>query len=281
MDAIYRENIVDIDLKKGTIYRDFCPYTIGSGDNNANRFGIRVFRDHEAVDLSGASCQGFFRNSHDENIALTSYGTVDGNVAYITLPQACYNYDGQYCLSIKLIGGGVTGTMRIIDGMVDNTGVDNAIAPTGSVPTYQEILALYDEMETATEAAEASVNKSVRYDTTQSLTTAQKTQARSNIDAASEEHVDSLESQVNSLTQFDDISVGATVPGYITTYGAYSNDTSTLQIKKYPVKAGDYLRLRIAFPFASSGGVFQFQNNNIIPYDENDYIFLSKALQAS
>ena len=60
--------------------------------------------------------------------------------------------------------------------------------------------------------------------------------------------------------------------GYITTGGGYSNDTATLKIKKYPVREGDYLRLNIAFPFVSSGGVFQFQNDNRIPYGENTYI---------
>ena len=83
------------------------------------------------------------------NLALTSYGTVSGNVAYVTLPQACYDYEGQFCLSIQLVGGGVTGTMRIVDGMVVNTGASGTVAPTASVPTYQEILAVYEEMQEA------------------------------------------------------------------------------------------------------------------------------------
>jgi hypothetical protein len=45
-----------------------------------------------------------------------------------------------------LVGGGITGTMRIIDGVVDNTNTGSAVAPTGTVPTYQEVLAAYDEM---------------------------------------------------------------------------------------------------------------------------------------
>ena len=145
--AFYKEDIVSIELSTGAIYRSFLNHSIGSGDNSANRFGIRVFRDGSEVDLSGASCQAYFQNAEGTNIALTSYGTVSGNVAYVTLPQACYNVEGQFCLSIKLVGGGVTGTMRIIDGMVCNTGTTGAVAPTGSVPTYQEILAVYAEMQ--------------------------------------------------------------------------------------------------------------------------------------
>ena len=64
--------------------------------------------------------------------------------------------------------------MRIVDGMVDNTGVDGAVAPVGTIPTYQEILAVYDQMLAAKAGA-------VRYDTDQDLTTAQRAQARDNI----------------------------------------------------------------------------------------------------
>ena len=146
MDDIRHVDIVDIDLDKGNIHRSFLKHSIGSGDSSANRFGIRVFRAGVAVALVGATCQGFFHNAHGENIALTNHGTVSGNVAYVTLPQACYNYEGCFSLAIKLVGGGVTGTMRIVDGMVDNAHTGGAVAPTGAVPTYQEVLALYNDV---------------------------------------------------------------------------------------------------------------------------------------
>lgn len=146
MDDIRHVDIVDIDLDKGNVHRSFLKHSIGSGDTSANRFGVRVFRAGVAVALIGATCQGFFHNANGENIALTSHGTVNGNEAYVTLPQACYNYEGCFSLAIKLVGGGVTGTMRIVDGMVDNTNTGGAVAPTGAVPTYQEVLALYNDV---------------------------------------------------------------------------------------------------------------------------------------
>ena len=75
----------------------------------------------------------------------------------MTLPQACYNYEGQFTLAIKLIGGGVTGTMRIVDGVIDNTNTGSAAAPTGTVPTYSEILSQYDAMVAATAAANGCI----------------------------------------------------------------------------------------------------------------------------
>lgn len=149
--AIYHEDLVDIELSTGHIYRSFLNHTIGSGDSNANRFGIRAFRNNEPVSLGGSSCQGFFRDSMGNNILINN-GVVSGNTAYVTLPQACYNYEGQFVLAIKIVGSSETGTMRIIDGMVDNTNSDNPVAPTATVPTYQEILALYNEMLSATQS---------------------------------------------------------------------------------------------------------------------------------
>ena len=155
--AIYKEDIVTINLEAGSIFRSFKKHTIGTADSAADRFGIRVKRGDDDVDLSGCSCYGYFRDPQGNNIALTSNGTIDGNVAYVTLPQACYNYEGQFTLAIKLIGSGVTGTMRIVDGVIDNTNTGSAAAPTGTVPTYSEILSQYDAMVAATAAANGCI----------------------------------------------------------------------------------------------------------------------------
>lgn len=179
MDDIKRMDIVDIDLNGGSLHRSWLHRSIGSGDILANAFGVRLFRDREPVSIEGGSVQGYFRNSHGQNIAITTGNTVSGNTAYVVLPQAAYNYDGPFTLAIKVIGGGITGTMRIVDGMVDNTNTGSAVAPTGTVPTYQEVLAVYDQMVAAKEG-------SVRFDIEQELTAAQRAAARHNIGISAE-----------------------------------------------------------------------------------------------
>lgn len=156
MDDIKRINLVDIDLNSGSIHRSFLAHSIGTADSKADCFGVRVYRNGEAVSLDGGgSVQGYFRNSQGTNIAISnsSYRYISGNTAYIILPQACYNYEGPFTLAVKVInsGAGVTGTMRIVDGMVDNTNTGDAVAPTGTVPTYQEVLAVFGEMQDALE----------------------------------------------------------------------------------------------------------------------------------
>ena len=144
--AIYKSDIVTIDLDNGNIFRSFLNKSIGTNDDMANRFGVRVTRSGSTVGLNGVSVQGYFMAPDGQKIAITGsdYTGKSGNVAWVQLPQACYNVEGQFCLSIKLIGGGITGTMRIVDGVVDNTGASGAVAPTGSIPSYQEVLAVYD-----------------------------------------------------------------------------------------------------------------------------------------
>ena len=89
--AVYKENIVDIDLAKGSLHRSFLTHTIGSGDVEADHFGVRVFRDGEPVDLTDVSVQGIFNPPQGSPIALTSGNVISGNVAAVVLKQACYN----------------------------------------------------------------------------------------------------------------------------------------------------------------------------------------------
>ena len=189
--AVYKADILDIELNTGNIARSFICHNIGKDDTKADRFGVRVYRDGEPESLSGCSIQGYMMRPNGTNLAITGSNTgVSGNEAWVDLPQAAYDYEGQFCLALKLIGGGVTGTIRIIDGMINNTFVDDALVPMQSVPTYQEILAVYDQMV-------AAKNGSVRFDQSQSLTETQKSVARMNIDAARDSDVSDLKSSIS------------------------------------------------------------------------------------
>lgn len=173
--AVYREDIVDIDLQSGSIHRSYMSHAIGEADKNANRFGIRAFRDGVPENLGAAVCSGYFIRANGETVVISG-GVVQGNVAYITLPQACYAIEGYFSLAIKLanVSDGITGTMRIVDGVVSNTTTDTVIDPGSVIPSIDDLLALIEE-------AEDVIQGSVRYDIAQELTSAQRNQARNNI----------------------------------------------------------------------------------------------------
>lgn len=223
--AIYREDIIDIELESGTVNRSFMLRSIGNQDNNANAFGVRLFRNSEPVDVGAGWVQGFFRNSQGQNIALMDHGVIDGNKAYVILPQACYNYDGPFTLAIKIVseGSANTVTMRIVDGVVDNTNTGSAVAPTETVPTYQEILAVYEQMV-------ATLSSAVRYDVTQSLTDAQKAKARENIGAGNSADIskavrwDVTQSLTNAQKQRARENIGAATSQDFDSLGLYIAD---------------------------------------------------------
>ena len=116
--AIYKNDILTVDLGANGTNRTRLNKAIGKSDDDANRFGVRVMRNGQEEDLSGVSCKGYFTDSKGNRTTLT--GTVSGSEAYITLTDACYTYAGPFVLAIKLTGGGVTSTVRIVDGMVEN-----------------------------------------------------------------------------------------------------------------------------------------------------------------
>lgn len=174
--SFYNEDIANIDLESGTVHRSFLNRAIGSGDNKANRFGVRVFRGNQEVSLNGYECSGYFIRQNRSETVIISPGVVNGNLAYVTLPQACYAYEGAFTLAIKVVGEGITETMRIVDGTVVLTSTDTYVDPGQTIPSLDELLALIAEME-------ETVDKAVRFDSAQSLTAAQKKTARNNIKA--------------------------------------------------------------------------------------------------
>lgn len=146
---LYHADIIDIDLNSGTVHRSFAQKVIGEGDKNANRFGVRLWRNGEPVNIGGSTCMGFFiRHSHGNTITING-GLFNGQEAYVTLPESCYVYDGAFTLVIKLVGGNVTGTMRIVDGTIADSMIGSPIDPGGQIPDLTELLAVIGRAEAA------------------------------------------------------------------------------------------------------------------------------------
>lgn len=200
--AIYRNDIIDIEMGTGNIHRSFLNHSIGEGDNLANRFGVRLYRNGEPVNVEGATCQGIFMAPDGQNILVSGTDSnnqpisgTSGNMAWVQLPQACYNVEGQFSLAIKVVKENITATMRIVDGVVSNTGAEHIVIPVDTLPTTQEIIDAYEEWL-------AVSSGSVRYDITQELTNAEKAKARSNIGAVSQQDFqEGLQKQNNTISE--------------------------------------------------------------------------------
>ena len=144
----YREDYADIELESGTVNRTRLNKAIGEGDNHGNRYGVRVFRDGEAVDLTGVSCDGYFMRA-DGTATEVIAGVVTGNIAYVALPAACYAVVGNFTLAIKLIYPGYTMTARIVDGTVVDTKLGELTDPGDTIPDLSDFTALVARVEAA------------------------------------------------------------------------------------------------------------------------------------
>ena len=137
--ANYREDIVSIDLMGGNIHRSFKARTIGEGDEKADRFGVRVFKNGQPETLIG-SCIGKFIRADGLTVPITT-GTVNGNLAYVDLPEDCYAVAGVFSLAIKVTASGNTTTLRIVDGNVAKTDTNIYADPGVIMPTIEMLMA--------------------------------------------------------------------------------------------------------------------------------------------
>jgi hypothetical protein len=150
--AIIQEDIVDIDLNRGTVFRSFLNHSIGEADWKGNRYGFRCLRGSEQESVAGFSCIGYFIRADGNTIVIS--GTVEGNKAYVDLPETCYAVEGGFTLAIKLSDGTQTGTIRIVDGTVVNTSNGSIIDPGSVVPDLTDIMAVIGRIEAAAEEIE-------------------------------------------------------------------------------------------------------------------------------
>ena len=149
--AIIHTDIADIELNSGTVQRSFAQKIIGEGDTKANRYGVRLWRNGEAESVGGSTCMGYFiRHANGDTVTING-GLFSGQEAFVELPEACYAYDGGFTLVIKLVGGGVTGTMRIIDGTVVDSMIGAPIDPGSVIPDLEDLLEVIERAEDAAE----------------------------------------------------------------------------------------------------------------------------------
>lgn len=156
-------------------------------DNQANRLAFELY----SLDIPfspGGSCVGLVKRADGAGVPIT--GVVSNNLLYIDLPQEAYAIEGPVTVVVRSVAGNAKTAIFYGYGNVLNGESGTIINPGNVIPDITDLLAAIDQMEQATAAAEAAATKAVRYDTAQSLTGAQKAQARQNIQAAQVTAVD-------------------------------------------------------------------------------------------
>lgn len=176
------ERTVNID---GGVKHEDLRRLFAEADALAHTFKFNVVSDGTPQSLTGHTVVGYFM-ANGETIVIS--GSVSGNVATLVLPAACYAHVGGFQLIVRLVSGSTKTSIFWGSGYITNSTTETVIDPGSVVPDLDDVLAMIDEVDAATAAAtaaaddaNAAASKSIRYDTAQSLTTAQQAQAKSNI----------------------------------------------------------------------------------------------------
>lgn len=142
-----------------------------SDDNRGNLIGVHMYMDGAPAALSG-SCTGYVILATGLSIPVA--GTISGSDAYIVLPDSAYAVPGPINIILKLVQGTNITTILAVVSTVYGIG-------STTVDPSAETIAAWSAQITAT--LTALENGAVLYSQTQSLSAAQKAQARVNIGA--------------------------------------------------------------------------------------------------
>lgn len=167
---------------------EFLKGTLYATENQAHTFVIHCTQAGEDVTLSGTVTANFIRP--DNETVVMSGSIVDG-AAEVDLAQSCYTQTGRFVFTIFVTLDEVKTAVYSLTGNVKQTTTDTIVDPGNVIPDIADIVAEYAAMQqavtdanTAADNANAAASHAVRYDTAQTLTDAQKAQARSNIGIA-------------------------------------------------------------------------------------------------
>jgi hypothetical protein len=164
------ETWFDQDLKKPVAVHNLCG-NFFNADNKGNLIGVRVYDDGEPVTLTGNAI-GYCILANGVSVPVT--GSISGNKLWIEMPDTAYAVPGAINIILKNANGTDVATLAAVVSSV--IGFGGIIAD----PSQQTIDSWTAQIN---ETISALQNGAVRYDTAQSLTAAQKTQARNNMGA--------------------------------------------------------------------------------------------------
>lgn len=152
MTPIYIYRTVTLD---NPVVAETLPGNLYQGENSAHCFVISAKQDGQMVNLSG-TVTGRCLRSDGTTILLS--GTVFGGRAMVTLPQDCYNVNGRVQITIFVTGDGATVAVYSANGTVRRSQTEDMIDSGNAVPDIDDVIAMYEDVQTATDAAFAAAD---------------------------------------------------------------------------------------------------------------------------
>lgn len=146
---------IDVNAPLNTIQ---TPTLLMQGDDQANTFAVRVTNKGRSYDLSGYTVSAWVERR--DGVRVPVDGTVEGNVAEVTLTESCYRVSGRYIAFVRITNAetGEKRTILRLTGLIENEGNGPVLDEEDVIPSLEELLAQIAAMEQATEAANAAAN---------------------------------------------------------------------------------------------------------------------------
>ena len=172
-----------------------------TGDEGGHKFVIHVTDAAGVREPLTGSVVGKFIRADGVTVELLQaedYAGIEDGAAWVILAGNCYTHSGPFRLVIKNIGtDGARETVWSFSGYIRASETDAIVDPE-NVINVDSIVGMIGEMEDAIQDAQEQATSSVQF-TEQTLTDAQKEQARGNIGAGSEADVSDLKSAVSVI----------------------------------------------------------------------------------
>lgn len=123
------QSIVKVKMMHGILF---------SQDNMANLIGVELLDGGAPATVSGSVSANVLRA---DGTTVAVAGTLSGNLASVTLPQAAYAVPGTVAIAIKLTTDGTITTIGAIQSIVYRTSSDTIIDPGTIIPSVQDLIA--------------------------------------------------------------------------------------------------------------------------------------------
>lgn len=146
---------IDVNAPLNTIQ---TPTLLMQGDDQANTFAVRVTDKGRSYDLSRYTVSAWVERR--DGVRVPVDGTVEGNVAEVTLTESCYRVSGRYVAFVRITNAdtGEKRTILRLTGMIETEGSGPVLDEEDIIPSIEDIVAMITVMEQATADANAAAS---------------------------------------------------------------------------------------------------------------------------
>lgn len=126
------------------------------GDNQANVIELTLMDGASPASLDGYTATVYLQRA--DGVRVRCPGSVSGNVATVPLQAECYSVPGQYAAIMKMSGPNELRTVLRLAGYVESDGQGSIIDPSGSIPSYEDLERIVQELEEALQQAKTAIS---------------------------------------------------------------------------------------------------------------------------